>query len=333
MEKKPTIRDIATMTGYSFKTVSRVINQEPNVKPATKAAIEKAIAETNYKPNMYARNLNGKKLFNILVSIRKARGQNTTQWFDMFMAQLIGSAQGRPYTIIQEVIYDDSELSQSMLEQSGGYIDVLVLFYVQDEDKRIEMARRSGIPFVSFEKHPTVPLSVSNNNRKGMLDAAAFLFGRGVTRICLLLGGQLAVNREREEALKAAYRLHGIPEEGLEIVYGMNNFERIKQYAEERIREDRLPEVFFVSGDEKALAIYHAVYSSGRSIPGDVGVIGFDNIPSSAYYYPPLTTMGQNFGQLAAEMLTVVDHLVAGTDEPILSIEVDPELIIRQSIQ
>lgn len=332
MNGKYTIRDIAAITGFSFKTVSRVINDEPNVKPSTKEKILQAIAETGYKPNIYARSLNGKSIRNLLVSIRKTHGQNTTQWFDYFMSHLIRESQRHRYTIIQEVVYDDEDLERSMLEQSSGYIDAVVLFYVGDNDKRIEQARSGGVPFVSFEKHPLAPVSISNNNRKGMREAARFLFDRGLTNICLLLGAEIDVNLEREAAMQEAYRERGVPLDRLEVAYRMNNLDNIKRYVEGRIEAGRLPEAFFVSGDEKAIAVYSAVYGKGLSIPGDVSVIGFDNIPISSYYYPPLTTMGQNFEALASEMVQVIDRMLAG-DTDVTSVQVDPELIVRGSVK
>jgi DNA-binding LacI/PurR family transcriptional regulator len=332
MQPKYTIRDIARLAGFSFKTVSRVINDEPNVKPDTKEKIMKVIEETNYKPNMYAKNLNNKTVTNILISIRKTRGQNTTQWFDIFLSHMIQASQDKHYTIIQEIIYDDSELIHSMMEQSSGYIDVLVLFYLEENDQRMHIARKNNIPYISFEKNKHAPISISNNNRQGMTEATRFLFGRKLTRICLLLGAHIEVNIERANAIMDAYKEYGIPLDHLEIVYHMNNLEKIKQFVDDRIETDRLPEVFFVSGDEKAIAVYHSVYRHGLTIPKDVSIIGFDNIPISQYYYPPLTTMGQDFEELANEMFIAIEKLL--NKEPnVASVAVDSKLIIRESVK
>src|SRR5690606_19738107 len=118
-------------------------------------------------------------------------------------------------------------------------------------------------------------------------DATRFLFDRGLTRICLLLGAKTEVNMERENAIRKFYLDHDVATDRLEVVYDMNNLERINDFVKGKISRNGLPEVFFVSGDEKAIAVYHAIYAHGLSIPGDVSVIGFDNIPISQYYYPP----------------------------------------------
>lgn len=327
-----TIRDIAKLSGFSIKTVSRVINDEPNVKPSTREKVLKVIAETNYKPNLYAANLNNKKTKNVLISIRKTYGQHTTKWFDILMSYLVSEASRKKYTLIQEVIYDDADLQNSILERSGGYIDVIVLFYLNDNDKRCEIARNNKIPYLAFEKSDIVPYTVSNNNRRGMLDAAAFLFSRGLTRICLLLGAQMNVNLERESAMKEAYEQAGIPLEQLQILYNMSTLGDINRFVDACIEQNCLPEAFFVSGDEKAIAIYHSVYRHGLSIPKDVSVIGFDNIPISAYYTPPLTTVGQDFEQLARRMFDMIDQLLEKKTD-IASVEVDPRLIIRESVR
>jgi DNA-binding LacI/PurR family transcriptional regulator len=332
MERKYTIRDIADLSGFSFKTVSRVINNEPNVKPETRDKIVKVISQTNFKPNLFAKNLSTKTMKNVLVSIRKTYGQNTTQWFDILMSYMNQSARSRHYSLIQEIIYDDGDLINSMLEQSSGFIDAAILFYLQENDKRVELAQNNRIPVVSFERNKQVPVSISNNNKKGILEATQFLFGRGLTRICLLLGARIGVNLEREEAIRDVYLRSGISLDQLEIVHDMNNLERIKQFVDGKIASGDVPQVFFVSGDEKAIAVYHSVYANGLSIPNDVSIIGFDNIPISKYYYPPLTTMAQDFETLANEMFDVIDKLLR-QEEDVCSIEVDPQLIIRESVK
>lgn len=332
MESKYTIRDIADLSGFSFKTVSRVINNEPNVKPETRDKILKVISQTNFKPNLFAKNLSTKTMKNVLVSIRKTYGQNTTQWFDILMSYMNQSARSRQYSLIQEIIYDDGDLINSMLEQSSGFIDAAILFYLQENDKRIELAQNNRIPVVSFESNKQVPVSISNNNKKGILEATQFLFGRGLTRICLLLGARIGVNLDREEAMRDVYLRSGISLDQLEIVHDMNNLEKIKQFVDGKIASGDVPQVFFVSGDEKAIAVYHSVYANGLSIPNDVSIIGFDNIPISKYYYPPLTTMAQDFETLAKEMFAVIDKLLLQAED-VCSIEVDPQLIIRESVK
>jgi DNA-binding LacI/PurR family transcriptional regulator len=331
MAKKYTIRDIARISGYSLKTVSRVINNEPNVKQSTKEKIQKIVAETNFKPNLYAKNLNRKTLQNVLVSIRKTEGEMTTQWFDILMSYIIQEARIMDYNIVQEIIFNDLDLNQSILNQSSGYIDAVILFYLQDNDKRIDLAKENGIPVISFEKSKQVPISVCNNNRKGIWDAAEFLVQRNLTKVCLLLGAKLGVNVERELAMVQFYQTRGISMDCLEVVYDMNNLEKIRQFVKNKIMQHELPQVFFVSGDEKAIAVYHSIYAHGLTIPRDVSVIGFDNIPISQYYYPSLTTVAQDFVKLAKEMFVIIDKLVHNRGD-VASVEVDPWLIIRDSV-
>lgn len=264
--------------------------------------------------------------------VRKTRGQNTTKWFDILLEHMISVSRQNGYTVIQEVIYEDDDLRHSILETSGGYVDAVVLFYLVENDKRVEMAARNHIPCISFEKSGQVNMSVSNNNRKGILDAAEFLFKRNLTRICLLLGAVMPVNTEREKALIEAYQQFGIPAERLEVVYHMNELEKIKQFADGKIEQGQLPEVFFVSGDEKALAIYQSLYNHGLAIPRDVSVIGFDNIPISRYYSPALTTVGQNFEELAKQIFAAIGKLLNG-DPDVTPVEVDPQLFIRDSVK
>lgn len=332
MDKKYTIKDIARLADVSFKTVSRVINEEANVSPETRRKVLSVIEQTNFKPNLFAKNMHGKTVQNILISIRKTHGQNTTQWFDFLMSHLVKIAGARGYNLIYEVVYDDSELEHSMMERLGGFIDVVILFYLVDQDRRIEIAKRNGIPYLSFEKNRVVPISVSNNNRKGVEEVARFLFERNLTRICFMLGAEIEVNVERADAMYRAYLDHELPSNRLEIAYHMNNLDSIHRFVTSKIERKDLPEVFFVSGDEKAIAVYSALQDHGLRIPEDVSVIGFDNIPTSKYYAPPLTTMGQNFERLAEEIILTVDRMI-GFDPNVSSVEVDPQLIIRRSVK
>ena len=140
------------------------------------------------------------------------------------------------------------------------------------------------------------------------------------------------VNRERANAMVEAYQAHGVPLDRLEVVYHMNELEKIKCFVDWKIEQDLLPQVFFVSGDEKAIAVYHSIYSHSLSIPQDVSVIGFDNISISNYYYPSLTTVGQNFKELAKQIVYTIDKMVDG-DLDVASVEIDLELVIRDSVK
>lgn len=332
-KKNLTIYDIAKLSGFSPKTVSRVINNEDNVKESTYKKIKKVMDENNYLPNVYAQNLVKKKSWNILITVKKAEVY-PLKWFDILLESLIIEAKKNNINVIIEYFEEGLSLSDSILEESSGFIDGAILFYEIENDPRIDFFKRRNIPFVIFGKSNTEKvIYISNNDFGAVYNLMEFLFEHKMYNNLLLIGNKSLVNLERVKGAIAAYEKYGINLSLLEVVYDLETIEDINKYAEKHINKMDLPDSIFVSGDEKVIGLYHDLNRKKIIVPSEVSVIGFDNIPISGYYSPSLTTIAQDYCLLSEK---IIEILLKQLNKEIFvkkNIEIDTKLIIRESVK
>ena len=115
----------------------------------------------------------------------------------------------------------------------------------------------------------------------------------------------------------------------LEVVYGLATIESVYHYAMDNLKGTNIPDIIFVSGDEKVQGIIRACYEKGISIPDQLAIVGFDNIPIAQYYTPALSTISPDYSQLAKEMIDGVLAIINGDKRK--SVEVSTTLVRRQS--
>lgn len=330
MRKKHTIYDIAKLSGFSPKTVSRVINDEEGVKEETRATIQKVIADLAYTPNVYARNLTRKQTINLLISVKK-KDNFPLIWFQTLLDKILMTCKQMGVNTIVEYFGEEDKISDSIIYSSGSLVDGVIIFYESEADKRIEFLRKNRVPFIVFGKtHQADAIYVSNDDYQALYDLMAWLHARDYHTAWMLMGGQSSVNRERVRGAQAFYHAHRLNAADLSIVYGLSTIESVYSYVMEHLHPDQLPDVIFISGDEKVQGFIRACYEKGIRIPQDVAVVGFDNIPISQFYTPALTTISPDYTALSHQLVTRLLAIINGED--ITSKEVATQLIERQSI-
>ncbi|MGN0840681.1 MAG: LacI family DNA-binding transcriptional regulator [Candidatus Ornithospirochaeta sp.] len=327
MEKKMTIYDIAKIAGVSPKTVSRVINNEENVAPKTLEKVQKVIKDLNYTQNSFARNLKIKKDKTILVSIRTTNGF-PLQWMQMLIEQIGILCMNRGISVLVEYLYDDNSFEKSILYKSDGYIDGVVLFYEKKDDIRINLLKKKNIPFVVFERaYDESVRYVSNNNYQVLYDTFDSLCKHGLKNAELLLRSDTLVNRDRVNGVLDAFRNNGLDINDVRISYEIGDAQAAYNHVVESLKNGFLPQVFFVSGDERAAGLYKALGEKGIIVGKDVSVIGFDDIPVSSFLCPPLTSIRPCYEKLAQSLLDMVLSEEKGD-----SMVVPASLVIRESL-
>ena len=298
---------------------------------ATRRRVLDAIREHRYRPSVFARNL-GRKVDNtILVSVRRTRAfaNTNTIWIDQLLTQVIDQAQRSGFRVLIESYYGEFDEHRTAMTE-GGLVDAVVAFYEEPDDPRIRLCRDFGIPIIVFGLSMNGVSYVSNANADAMVEAYDYLFSRALKKSCLLLGDRFGTNVARAEGARSAYRKHGVDPRLLTIEWEKNSPVQVKTYVEAVIRRDDLPDVFFVSGDQKALGVYGALYDHGLRIPDDVSLIGFDDISISQFLAPPLTTVAQDFVGLAEALIGSALHLM-DDDTTLRTVEVPTRLVIRAS--
>ena len=319
------IFDVARLAGVSHQTVSRVINDVPRVRPATRLRVEQAISQLNYSPSPAARALVTKRtrMIGLIAPGSADFGPSS------IVLHFSAAARDARYGVVTVTTVNAEASSirpfvESLVSQRVEAIvlvvaDVAVLAAVRGLD--------AGVPVIAVAAGPRRgPLTTSLDQYRGARMAVRHLIELGHQRIAHLAGPQAHPD--------AIERLRGWRDELAEAQLVAQEPGRGDWSAESGFRfGEQLGDAtaVFAANDQMALGLVAALHGRGLNVPGDVSVVGFDAAPDTAYYYPPLTTIGQDFAALGA--LTMERVLIA-IEEPDSIAEPTPiptKLVVRES--
>jgi DNA-binding LacI/PurR family transcriptional regulator len=322
------IRDIARLAGVSRQTVSRVLNGERYIKASTEAQVRKVIDEHGWRPNSAARALATSrfKAIGLLVSARSQYGPFSAA------AAVDEAARARGYAIISATLAheDDASIADALDAFVAQGIDGVVLIAPQQRAHEALQRIAIKVPFISLQwRDGPGDRAVAFDQREGARLATRHLIELGHTRILHVAGPQdWNEAEERMHGFLAEMSAHDIPatapvlgdwtvdlgyELGLKLL-GYREFTAV-----------------FASNDQMALGIMHAAADLGLSVPGDLSVVGFDDIPEAKHFAPPLTTVRQDFAQLGASAIAILLAEIESTSSPEPVQFAVPELLIRKS--
>lgn len=328
------IDDVAAEAGVSIKTVSRVVNREPNVRPETRERVEAAIAKLNYRPRLSARSLAGNR---------------------SYMLGLIYGHPGAHYVIdIQEGVLETCRpLGYELLIRpgdvhSGGLLNevselihdkridgVLLSPPISDHLEAIELLQQAGIPLVRIaptvhkEAHPFV----ETNDLEASYDLASQLIDQGHRRIAFITGhpDHRAVGL-RYQGYRKALHDHGIDVDESLVVAGDNLFDAGQRAGLQLLRLAAPPSAIFAANDDMAGGVVKAAHALGVRIPEDVSVVGFDDAPIARQIWPSLTTIQQPIREMARTAThMLIDQLRASDAGPRASLH-PARVIERESV-
>lgn len=327
-KRKATIYDIARISGVSPKTVSRVINGGDGVRSETYQSVMKVIDELSYIPNAYAQNLTKKETTNILISVKKMESFPLI-WFQTLLDKVLQTCKEVGVNAIVEYFGEGDSIKDSIISSTGSLVDGVIVFYEGKDDSRIQYLKKNNMPFIVFGESQTEGvIYVSNNDFQAMYDLMGAVADKGLRDMWLLMGGESLVNKDREKGARTFVKEKKY-EIALEVVYGLATIESVYHYAMDNLTGTNIPDIIFVSGDEKVQGIIRACYEKGISIPDQLAIVGFDNIPIAQYYTPALSSISPDYDQLAKEMIDGVLAIING--EKRKSVEVSTTLVRRQS--
>lgn len=327
-KKKITIYDIARISGVSPKTVSRVINGGERVKPETYQAVMKVIEELSYVPNAYAQNLTKKETINILISVKKMESFPLI-WFQTLLDKVLQTCKEVGVNAIVEYFGEADSIKDSIISSTGSLVDGVIVFYEGKDDSRIQYLKKNNMPFIVFgESHTDGVIYVSNNDFQAGYDLMEAVEEKGFKKMWLLMGGPSLVNKNRENGVREFVKEKRYDID-LEVIYGLFTIESVYDYVKEHLSTSNIPDIIFVSGDEKVQGVIRGCYEKGILIPDQLTIVGFDNIPIAKYYTPALSTIAPNYTELAKEMIEGVLAIINGEQRE--SVEVSASLIRRQT--
>lgn len=313
---KITITDIAKQCGVSIKTVSRVLNDSENVSEATRNKVLAAIKESGYQVNLFARGLKGTKTNIIIVFIDRHQEEHLSLWHNLILKHLFYYAKLHNLKIIFSPSNSDKYLedeTDGFYLLSSGVADGAILLETVDQDKRVEYLKKNDIPYVILgEPNDKTIFSVSLDNYDVGHKGGLYLYNRGYRNIHFFVGeGKFLSNTLRIQGFEDALESKNL---NYKIYTSIDTVEKAYEKAK-KVIEDEKVDVFFVSGDERAVGVYRAIYEMGYQIPKDIAVLGIDNLPLGQFMYPPMSTVHQDFEALARELLVKLVRLMDEKNE------------------
>ncbi len=321
------IFDVARLAGVSHQTVSRVINDMPNVRPATRARVEQAIAQLQYSPSPAARALVTRRTRTIGLVTPGISDFGPTS---IAMAFNFAARAGRYNVETVSAPPDDPKATRAVIDGLlRQRVDAIVLVVVDVGVLELVRGLDLSMPVVvAASTARRSPLIVSIDQYRGARSAVRHLAELGHSRILHVAGPRNApdaierVRGWRDEL--GAHRLEIVPP-----VHGDWSAASGHRLGSEL---DVRPGVaVFVGNDQMAIGLLSALRERGLRVPEDVSVVGFDDVPEAGYLFPPLTTVRQDFdllGELIMQkvLIAVEESAPLTEDTPLPT-----HLIIRQS--
>jgi DNA-binding LacI/PurR family transcriptional regulator len=321
--------DVARLAGVSQKTVSRVVNGAPYVRPDVRARVNRAIEELGYRPNVAAQALRRVRSHTIGVLALGTRffGPSRRVFTLEHEARQLG------YTLALASVPDLS--ARSVAEGIGTLLNRGVEGLVVEVPTHlidIDPAQLAGLPVVTSRWLHDVPRqAVVDIDQEGACrELTRYLLGLGHHTVWHVAGprdwdaAQKRLNGWRSALRDAAVR---VPR----VLYG--NWSAASGYEQGRrlaARDDVT--AIFAANDQMAMGILRALHEAGREIPGDVSVVGFDDVPEAEFQMVPLTTVGIDADQAAQRILAELLHMIEGGEPPAKAVTLPgTELIIRRS--
>jgi LacI family transcriptional regulator len=328
VEKKYTLRDIAKLANVSFKTVSRVVNNEPGVRKETKEKVLKVLKETNYTMNYYAKGLSQNKTFQILVVSDIDRDIYPVQRTSIIINSIIKEASNHKYKVVVINNLDELE-SNYMGVLERGYYDGMIVLNSPRNNILLEKVEKLGIPVIVSGKNDKFTY-VGTDHETGAYNAADYLFKTGVKDIKLLLDNpNWPTHDEKINGVKKAFSDHHKTFHSSNIMIGFHSSQDVYHYVQENFKNHTLPTGLIISSDPIALGAIKAINKYQIPCPDKLSVISFGNMPISTEVFPELTSVEQDFEQIGQILVQKLVSKLNG--ENITSYKIKTQLIIRES--
>ena len=327
--RDPAMTDVARLAGVSHQTVSRVLNDHPNVREQTRIRVRAAIAELGYRPNRAARALvTGRSQLIGVVA------QNTTLYgpasllaaFEQAAAEAgfavsVGSVSSLDRRSISAVV------ERHLDHQVAGIVVIAPVASANEALDHLSV----GVPLVTVDGDPQRPAAlVTVDQVAGAGDATRHLLDAGHRTVWHVSGpADWFDSAGRIEGWSAALRAAGVevPAPLPADWTAASGYRHGQELA-------RMPEVtaVFAANDHLALGVLRAMSEHGRRVPEEVSVVGFDDVPEAAYFIPPLTTVRPDFDAVArASLAMLLDQIHSGA--PVVQrYTVAPALVSRRSV-
>jgi DNA-binding LacI/PurR family transcriptional regulator len=326
--RNPAMTDVARLAGVSHQTVSRVLNQHPNVREQTRLRVLAAIGELNYRPNGAARTLaTGRS------SVLGVVTQNSTLFGPSSL--LFGLEQAAASSFVVSATTLRSLDRETLTEAVRRYLDqqvagIIVIAPLVSASEALDCVPATT-PLVLIDGDPTSGYALATvDQAAGARLATEHLLAAGHRTVWHVSGPTNWLDSiGRVDGWRSALVAAGaeVPPT-IEADWSPNSGYRAGLLLA------RMPEVtaVFAANDQIALGIIAAMHEQGRRLPADLSIVGFDDTPESAYFTPPLTTVRPNFVDVGSHALRLLVEQIDSGARSARQCTIQPELVVRSSV-
>lgn len=329
-----TIYDIAKSTGFSITTVSKVLNNYPDVGKKTREKILKTVDEMGYYPSSYARTLTTKKSYTIGVIYMESLGIGLKHFFFSGIIQAfkkVVELEGYDLLFIANKIGDEKKSYLDHFKYRG--VDGVVVFSSENDDEELQKVIESELPSVIVDLDSSDTNVIYSDNYAGTELALKYLMELGHSKIAHIAGhhntfsgiarmkGFLKATKKLKLNIPASYIVNG----------GFFSIDGGKEAMQQLLVLKDRPTAVFASSDTMALGAIQAIQESGLRVPEDISVIGYDNIEWSNYITPKLTTIEQDVDMIGANAAKILMDSINGNQTSYTKEIVPVKLIKRES--
>lgn len=306
-----TIEDVAAAAGVSRQTVSRVINDGPNVKPALREKVRAAIEALGYVPNLSARRMGGGRSFLILaVNDRNRTLENWSagrgnDWVDQMLYGGMTECERHSYHLVFELIETQDKEAERQLAKALAALrpdGVILTPPHSDNESLVALLEAQKLPCARIghrEGHTTI--DVFMDEAGAARDTTRGLIELGHRRVGFIAGAANYGNSAlRIEGFREALAEAGLPDSVGHVGFGEFHFDTAAGIIREMLQQPESPTALIAENDEMAFAAMHVANSLNISIPEQLSVVSFEDTPGVRFSVPPLSAVRQPTAQMIA---------------------------------
>lgn len=304
-----TLKDIAKECSVSFSTVSKALQDSPEISTEKKLFIQKKAEEMGYHPNIAARALRTNRTYDIGVIFEDKTGSGLQhQYFAKIISGLQEVAQTKGYdiTFTGPSSNDSYDYYKHII---GRNFDGIVILSANFERPDLQKLLASEIPTVTLDYiYDNKQISIVSDNKKGMKELTEYVISKGHTKIAMICGEETLVTRERTNAFFETLKNHNIKIPSEYIIDGLYHDPITSSEATSILMSLKDPPTcIFFPDDYSALGGIRVLNSKNLVLGKDISIVGYDGIVLTSMMYPPLTTYEQN-GELIGK--TIAESLI-----------------------
>jgi len=329
---RATIRDIADLAGVSIATVSRVLNDRPDVAPETRETVLQVVREHGFSTNRGARALSSGRTGMIGLTLPLV----ADAYFGPILSGAAEALYERDLRIVLAPTLHEHDREVSLVERlMRGTTDGAILMLPEESEQELRTLQRQGFPFVVVDPREPPPdgiACVAAMHAAGAKQATEHLLELGHRRIGAITGppGWYATE-ERLVGFRAALASAGILLDPELVVHSDWRLHWGMQAAEQLLSLDEPPTAIFGFNDNVAIGALHAAHRRGLRVPDDVSVVGFDDTAQAVIVMPQLTSVRQPLAEMGRMGVSLLTRLMNGQRLEAMRVELSTTLVVRDS--